>query len=140
MQKILIAMLLSAGCAFQSAQAGILEDLLAVPAIQSLLGRLPELPIISRNCADPTFKQRNATFCQQVDDAARLAQMPTELRLLMAQPRAAASLRELCLAAVGRPMQNTYLCNELYKAESGFNSMAEQRRKLLQEQNRESPG
>jgi hypothetical protein len=66
--------------------------------------------------------------------------MPTELRLLMAQPRAAASLRELCLAAVGRPMQNSYLCAELYKAESGFNSMAEQRRKLLQEQNRESPG
>lgn len=140
MQKFLIALLLAAGCSFQTAQAGILEDLLGLPAIQGLLGRLPELPIITRNCADPTFRQRNVTFCQQADDAARLAQMPTELRLLMAQPRAAASLRELCLAAVGRPMQQSYLCAELYKAESGFNSMAEQRRRILQEQNRESPG
>ncbi len=140
MQKYLFAMLLSAGCIVQPAHAGILEDLLSVPAIQSLLGRLPELPIITRNCADPAFKQRNATFCQQAEDAARLANMPAELRLLMAQPRAAASLRELCLAAVGRPMQNSYLCAELTKAETGFDSLIEQRRRLLQEQNRESPG
>ena len=140
MQRYLFTMLISAGCVFQPAQAGILEDLLAVPAIQSLLGRLPELPVITRNCAEPTFKQRNATFCQQAEDAARLANMPAELRLLMAQPKSAASLRELCLAVLGRPIQNSYLCAELAKAETGFNSLGEQRRRLLQEQNRESPG
>ena len=60
-------MLLSAGCAFQPARAGILEDLLAVP-------------VITGNCA------------------------------------------------------------ELIKAETEFNSLCEQRRRLLQQQNRESPG
>lgn len=140
MQRFLAMVLLCTGCVLTPVHAGILEDLLAVPAIQSLLGRLPDLPAISRNCADPTFKQRNATYCQQVEDAAKLAQMPTELRLLMAQPRSAASLRELCLGAVGRPIENTYLCAELYKAERGFNSLADQRRKLLEQQNRESPG
>lgn len=139
MKRLLLTMLLSAGCAFQPAQAGILEELLAVPAIQSLLGRLPELPVITRNCADPAFKQRNASFCQQAEDAARLANMPAELRLLMAQPRAAASLRELCLAVVGQPAQSSYLCAELIRAEAGFNSLSEQRRRLLQQQNRESP-
>jgi hypothetical protein len=124
MQKFLITLLLAAGCSFQTAQAGVLEDLLALPAIQSLLGRLPELPVIERNCADPSFKQRNLTFCQQAEDAARLAQMPTELRLLMAQPKAAASLRELCLATVNVPIQNPYLCSELFKADSDLRAQA----------------
>ncbi len=140
MRKYLLTLLLAAGCVFQPAQAGILEDLLSVPAIQSLLGRLPELPVITRNCAEPAFKQRNATFCQHAEDASRLANMPAELRLLMANPRAAASLRELCLAVVGRPSQDSYLCAELAKAETGFNSLIEQRRRLKQEQNRESIG
>lgn len=74
MQRFLIAMLLAAGCSFQTAQAEILEDLLGLPAIQGLLGRLPELPIITRNCADPTFKQRNATFCPQAEQRRKILQ------------------------------------------------------------------
>ena len=120
MQRFLCAMLLTAGCAFQPAQAGILEELLAVPAIQSLLGRMPELPIITRNCADPAFKQRNLTLCQQAAQAAQLAKMPPELRAVMATPPAAASLRELCLAAIGTPAYGGYLCSELYKFDETF--------------------
>ncbi len=148
MRKILILSLLLTGFAMPPAHAGILEEMLAIPAIQGLLGRLPELPVLTRNCEDPAFKQRNVTFCQQVEGTARLANMPHELRQLMAQPKAAASLRELCLAANGGPTQNSYLCAELYKADTNFGSLAEQRRQwsqqptpeqVRQQQNRESP-
>ncbi len=128
MQRFLFTMLLSVGCAFQPAQAGILEDLLALPAIQSLLGRLPELPVITRNCADPAFKQRNLTLCQQAEQAAQLAKMPPELRAVMATPPAAASLRELCLAAIGTPAYDGYLCSELYKFDETFQKQSQLQR------------
>jgi hypothetical protein len=124
MQKILFAMLLSAGCAFQSAQAGILEDLLAVPAIQSLLGRSSELPAIARKCENIHFRLGNATLCQQARQAELLANMPTQLRTLMSHPRSAQSLRELCVGAIGTPTQGSYLCAELAKGDSVFQGQA----------------
>lgn len=111
------------------AQAGILEDLLAIPAIQSLLGRQPDLQATVKRCADARFRQANATACQQAEQAERLARMPPELRAVLAVPASAGSIRELCLAAQGGPKQNSHLCAELSKADSSFQSLAEQQRK-----------
>lgn len=106
------------------AQAGIIEDLLALPAIQSLLGRIPELEPLVKRCEDITYKQRNLELCQQATQAAQLAKMPPELRAVMATPRAAASLRDLCMAAIGRPAYDGYLCQELYKFDETFKAQS----------------
>lgn len=102
------------------AQAGIIEDLLAIPAIQSMLGRLPELDPLLKRCEDVAYKQRNPTLCQQAMQAAQLARMPPELRAVMATPQTAVSMRELCVAVIGRPAANSYLCTELYKFDETF--------------------
>ena len=108
------------------ARAGIVEDLLAVPAIQSLLGRVPELQAVVRKCADAKYKQPNAKVCQQAEDASRLAKVPVELRSVLSNPVTAASIRELCLAVRGNPAQNTFICAELYKADSSFKLLMDQ--------------
>lgn len=107
------------------AQAGLIEELLAVPAIQSLLGKLPELNPLVERCADIAFKQRNPALCQQAEQAAQLAKMPPELRAVMATPPAAASLRELCIAAIGKPAYNGYLCSELAKFDETFKAQSQ---------------
>ncbi len=112
------------------AQAGVIEDLLALPAIQSLLGRIPELPNLVRNCGDAGYKQRNLAFCQQAEQAALLAKMPAELRAVMARKESAISLRELCVAAIGNLPRESYLCAELYKFDTDFQSQS----RLMQEQ------
>jgi hypothetical protein len=124
----LIRLTLAACIAVPSAfaQAGIIEDLLAVPAIQSLLGRLPELPNLVRNCQDAGYKQRNLAFCQQAEQAALLAKMPIELRAVMARKDSADSLRELCVAAIGKLPKESYLCAELYKYDSDFQLQSRQ--------------
>ena len=109
-------------------QAGVLEDLLAVPAIQALLGRAPDLQAAVQKCADAKYKQRNANACLQAENAARLAKVPAELRAVLAVPASAASLRDLCLAVQQTKVQETYLCAELGKADTGFKSLVEQRR------------
>ena len=108
------------------AQAGIIEDLLAVPAIQSLLGRLPELPSLVRNCEDAAYRQRNLAFCQQAEQAALLAKMPIELRAVMARKDSANSLRELCLTAIGKLPKESYLCAELNKFDTDFQLQSRQ--------------
>lgn len=108
------------------AHANFLEDLLARPAIQRLLGRQAELQITVKNCTDPTFRQRNLAACEQAEQAARLAAMPPELRAVMSVPASSASLRELCIIAQGTPQKNSHLCAELFKVETGFKAMAEE--------------
>ena len=124
--KLVAIALLAAGTC--TAQAGIIEDLLAVPAIQSLLGRQPELQAVVQRCATASYKQRNAAICQQAEEAARLASMPPVLRTVLATPASAASIRELCLAVQSGPAQNSYLCAELAKADIGFKALMDQRR------------
>ncbi len=116
--------------AASAAQAGIVEDLLAVPAIQSLLGRIPELQAAVQRCANTGFRQRNTAICEQAESAARLARVPPELRTLLSTPAAAASIRELCLAVQSTAVQNSYLCAELAKADSGFKVLMDQRRQI----------
>lgn len=108
-----------------SAQAGAIEDLLALPAIQSLLGRLPELDPLVKRCENPTYRQRNATMCEQASQAQQLARMPPELRAVMSNVRSAASLRELCLGVAGTPAANTYLCALLNRYDETFRQAAQ---------------
>jgi hypothetical protein len=126
MKKLRMALVLAAAMltALPAAQAGVIEDLLALPAIQSLLGRIPELDPLIKRCDDISYKQRNLELCQQVAQAAQLAKMPPELRAVMATPPAAASLRELCIAAIGQPAYNGYLCQELYKFDETFKAQS----------------
>ena len=125
------------------AQAGVIEDLLAIPAIQSLLGKLPELQSAVVRCNDARYKQREAKLCQQAEEANRLARMPAELRFVMSNPTAAASMRELCLAVQSTPVRNSYLCVELARADVAFGVQVQQQQQaeeqLRQQQNRESP-
>ena len=139
---------LALALAWPMANAGLIEDLLAIPAIQSLLGRQPELQAVVQKCVDVRYKQRNPTVCQQAEEANRLAKMPPELRAVLANPTTAKSLRELCLAVQAGALNNSYLCAELYKAESGFKAQADQQRQAAEaviqqrataaQQNRES--
>lgn len=123
MTLVLAAFMLTAQPA---AQAGIIEDLLALPAIQSLLGRIPELEPLVKRCEDITYKQRNLELCQQAAQAAQLAKMPPELRAVMATPPSAASMRELCIAVIGSRAADSYLCRELYKFDETFKAQSQQ--------------
>ena len=116
--------------AASAAHAGIVEELLAVPAIQSLLGRVPELQAAVQRCANAGFRQRNIAICEQAEAAARLARIPPELRTLLSNPAAASSIRELCLAVQSGALQNSYLCAELAKADIGFRALMDQRRQM----------
>jgi len=111
--------------AHPAAQAGIIEDLLAMPAIQAWLGRVPELAPLVQRCDDVNYRQRNLELCQQAAQAAQLARMPPELRAVMASPPAAASLRELCVAAIGKPAYNGYLCTQLYQYDENFKALSQ---------------
>lgn len=110
------------------AHAGIIEDLLAKPAIQALLGRQPEIQSVVQKCTEPKHRQRNLASCQQADDASRLAKMPPELRAVMASPAASASIRELCLGVQTTTARNSYLCTELAKADLGFAALIKDRK------------
>lgn len=119
----LAAALFLAGMLQWPAHAGVIEDLLARPAIQALLGR-QDLGTIVQRCTDAVYRQANITSCQLADEANRLARMPLELRLVLARPAAAASIRELCLAAQVTPARDTYLCKELAAADLEFAAMS----------------
>jgi len=118
------------------AHAGFLEDLLARPAIQNLLGRQSDLQVTVRNCTNAAFRQRNLAGCEQAEQAARLAAMPPELRAVMSVPASSASLRELCLIAQSTPQKNTHLCAELFKADAGFKTLAEEAQRASAEAQR----
>ena len=132
--RILQALGLALILSIPAAQAGILEDLLASPAIQSLLVRVPELQATVQRCADARYRQRNTAVCVQAENAARLFKVPVEVRAVLSVPASAASLRELCLAVLQTKVQETYLCTELGKADTGFNTLAEQRRIAMEAQ------
>ncbi len=110
------------------AQAGIIEDLLAKPAIQAWLGRLPDVQNILKSCAEARYQQRNAKLCQEAAETARVASIPADLRAVLATPNGSASIRQLCLAAQGTAVQASYLCAELAKADATFNTLVEQQR------------
>ncbi len=128
MTRLGIGWLVVTALACGPGQAGIIEDLLARPGIQAMLARQSDVRSILARCADPYYQQRNAGACRQADEARRLASMPSELRMVMSRPQSAAALRELCLAVQGAPLQNSFLCAELYRAEWDFRQSADQQR------------
>jgi len=131
--RLLVALAFAAS--INAAQAGVIEDLLASPAIQSLLGRQPELQTILQRCTEARYRQRNTAVCKQADEASRLAKIPPDLRAVLASPAASASIRELCLGAQATPTSSTYLCTELGKADVGFAALAEEYRRNVQSGN-----
>ena len=122
-----------------AAPAGALEDLLANPAIQSFLARQGDLRAALARCGDPWTRQQYPQLCQQADDANRLATMPPELRALMANPNAGASLRDICMSVQGTSAQESYLCAELFKADSAFAQQARALRYQRNEATRDRP-
>lgn len=121
--RLVLAAALALAAALPAAHAGVIEDLLARPAIQALLGR-QDLPTVVQRCTDANYRQRNLVACRQADEATRLARIPPELRTVLANPVTAASIRELCLAAQVTPARDTYLCKELTTADLGFAALA----------------
>jgi hypothetical protein len=103
-----------------STHAGLIEDLMALPAIQSLLGRVPELAPLLTRCESPAYRQANLVICEQAEQAAKIAKAPPELRAVMASKPAATSLRALCIETIGRPAGSSYLCAELVKLDSSL--------------------
>ena len=140
--RLKIAVVLVTTGMFSIANAGIVEDLLALPAIQSFLGRQTELQSALQKCGDGQFKQRNAQICQRAEEASRLARMPAELRAVKSYPNSATSLRELRLAVQSVSAKNSYLCVELVKADSSFKGQVELQQAAQEQQrmhqNRES--
>lgn len=137
--QLKIASILVLAFVLPLAHAGLIEELLAVPAIQSMLGRQPELQAMVQRCSDLRYQQRNPKLCQQADDVSRLARVPPELRTLLSNPVTAASIREICIAVQGKPVENSYLCSELIKADTGFRLRVDQQRQTNEQQNREQP-
>jgi hypothetical protein len=119
---------LALSSASASAQPSRLEQLLANPAVQALLSRQGDLDSTVVKCRDAAFRRSNAAVCQQADDAIRITSLPVELRVLLSKPQSAASIRELCIGVQGMPMQESYLCAELFRAEPVFRQQAEQAR------------
>ena len=87
------------------AQAGIIEDLLAKPSVQALLGRLPDAQNTMKSCADTRYQQRNVKLCQEAAEAVRIASIPPDLRAVLATPNGSASIRQRCLAVQGSAVQ-----------------------------------
>jgi hypothetical protein len=139
MKQIFVSACLSGLVLAMPVQAGPIEDLLANPAIQSWLNRQAEVGAVAAKCKDAVFRSRNPLPCQQTDDAQRLLGMPSELRVLLSRPATSTSIRELCLEAQGLPLQESYLCAELYKADPGFRQLAEQQRTRRYEARQDRP-
>lgn len=116
---------------FAQAQAK-LEDVLRNPWVQQILGqRLPEakldlLKTDAQLCANPQFRAANVQRCAGADQAARVAAMPTELRVMIANPVTANAMRELCLGNIQIASTN-YLCVELAKADSSLGNQLQSR-------------
>ena len=114
----------------------LIEQLLALPAIQNLMQKVPELQNLTQQCANPAYRQRNAESCLRAEQAAALGRMPHELRVVMSSPVAAKSLRELCMTAVNMGT-TSWLCVELGKADTQF---GQQMRLRQMEINASQPG
>ena len=138
LQVKLVTVLLGLAVA-SAAPAGALEDLLANPAIQSFLARQADLRAALARCGDARTRQQYPQLCQQADDANRLATMPPELRALMVHPAASASLRDICMSVQGTSAQESYLCAELFKADSVFAQQARALRYQRNEATRDRP-
>lgn len=102
------------------ANAGILEQILANPRINALLGKPADVLSALSTCKTESYRIANAQLCADAQNAETMLKIPMEMRTVMANPKSAQSLRDLCTVAQGGSNRDTYLCVELLKADSTF--------------------
>ena len=121
--KLLATLALATSCLAPVAHAGLLDDLLKNPNIQSLINR-PDLNTLVAACRDAAYRAANTAQCQNMENAVVLAKLPNEMRVLMGNPQSANSLREICTAVQSTAQANSYLCAQLRSAESAVGAPA----------------
>jgi hypothetical protein len=114
---------------FSSAQsAGLLEQILANPQVQALMGAPANITNLLGVCKNDAYRANNAQACTNAVNADTVMKLPFEMRTVMSSPTSAQSLRDLCLAAQSTAQRDSYLCTQLAKADSSFaTSLANQR-------------
>ena len=100
--------------------AGLIEQILANPRIQSLIGKPLDVTNLLNLCGNDAYKKANVQTCAEAANAQMVLRLPFEMRTVMANPTSAQSLRDICLAAQTTQQANSYLCAELVKADSTF--------------------
>ncbi len=116
------------------AQVNLIELILANPKVQALLGKPTELTNALRLCDTPRYKAANAQVCTEANQAAMVNRLPFEMRTVMSNSKSAQSLRDLCLSAQATPQRESYLCNELARADSSFAGTLQQTRRDIDTQ------
>jgi hypothetical protein len=100
--------------------AGVLEQILANPRVQQLLGVPANVASTLNLCSNPSYKAANAQACADAGNASMVLKLPFEMRTVMSNAQSAQSLRDICLAAQNTAQRDSYLCAELGKADVGF--------------------
>jgi hypothetical protein len=100
--------------------AGVLEQILANPRVQQLLGVPANVASTLNLCGNPTYKAANAQACADAGNASMVLKLPFEMRTVMSNAQSAQSLRDICLAAQNTAQRDSYLCAELAKADTTF--------------------
>jgi hypothetical protein len=114
---------------FSSANsAGLLEQILANPQVQALIGAPANITNLLGVCKNDAYRANNAQACANALNADTVLRLPFEMRTVMSNPTSAQSLRDLCLAAQSTVQRDSYLCTQLANADSNFaTSLANQR-------------
>ncbi len=100
--------------------AGVLEQILANPQIQALIGVPANVTNALNLCNNPAYKAGNAQTCANASNADMVLKLPFEMRTVMSNANSAQSLRDLCVAAQNTAQRDSYLCSQLAKADSTF--------------------
>ncbi len=115
------ALALSLLLAFSSAHsAGLIEQILANPRVQALMGAPGNITNLLGVCRNDTYRNNNPQACADAVNADTVMRLPFEMRTVMSNPTSAQSLRDLCLAAQSTVQRDSYLCTQLAKADSSF--------------------
>jgi hypothetical protein len=124
--------------AFSSAHsAGLIEQILANPRVQALMGAPANITNLLGVCKNDAYRTNNPQACADAANADTVLRLPFEMRTVMSNPVSAQSLRDLCLAAQNTAQRDSYLCAELAKTDGTFGaSLANERNRIMQELNR----
>ena len=102
------------------AQANLIERILANPKIQALIGKPAEVTNMLGLCKNTSYQRANQQACTDAAQAEMVLKLPFEMRTVMNNANSAKSMRDLCLAAQNTIQKDSYLCNELAKADKSF--------------------
>jgi hypothetical protein len=115
--------------AFSSAHsAGLIEQILANPRVQALMGTPANVTNLLGVCKNDAYRNNNPQACADAVNADTVLRLPFEMRTVMSNPTSAQSLRDLCLAAQSTAQRDSYLCTQLASADKNFaTSLSNQR-------------